>query len=210
MALFQHLHATPSSPRLLIAVGHSRRVAVVRRGGRPDRMAAAATAGSSGIVRLIAAGGVALLIEALVSMFFAFHPRPFAAGFGPAWVAHAANNSMPSTHVAPRLTIMAMGLAMRRYPRASAVVAALAVALLAWARIYVGIHWPADMLGAALSAIVSVALVYGVEYGISTCMKLRRKRALAQRPQEPSIRPHAEATRMLASPRSDKSCVPFA
>lgn len=189
VALFQHLHATPSSPRLLIAMA-----AILAEW--PLFVAAGLTGwlllrqrDRLGIVRLIAAGGVALLIEALVSMF-AFHPRPFAAGFGPAWVAHAANNSMPSTHVTLAL-IMAMGLAMRRYPRASAVVAALAVAL-AWARIYVGIHWPADMLGAALSAIVSVALVYGVEYGISTCMKLRRKRALAQRPQEPSIRPHAK------------------
>lgn len=189
VALFQHLHATSSSPRLLIAVA-----AILAEW--PLFVAAGLTGwlllrqrDRLGIVRLIAAGGVALLIESLVSMF-AFHPRPFAAGFGPAWVAHSANNSMPSTHVTLAV-VMAIVLAMRRHPRASAVVVALAVTL-AWARIYVGIHWPADMVGAALSAIVSVALVYGLEYGISTGMRLRRKRTVTRHPQEPPTRPHAK------------------
>lgn len=183
VALFQHLHATSSSPRLLIVVA-----AVLAEW--PLFVAAGLTGwlllrqrDRRGIVRLIAAGGVALLIEALVSMF-AFHPRPFAAGFGPAWVAHAANNSMPSTHVTLTL-LMAIVLAMRRHLRASAVAAALAVAL-AWARIYVGIHWPADMVGAALSATVSVAVVRGLECGVDSFSKRRLAHALARIQHMPS------------------------
>jgi undecaprenyl-diphosphatase len=182
MALYQHLHATSSSPRLLIAVA-----AILAEW--PLVVAAGLTGwlllrqrDRRGIVRWIAASGVAFLIEALVSMF-AFHPRPFAAGFGPAWVAHAANNSMPSTHVTLAL-VMAIVLATRRHHLASAVVTAVAV-VLAWARIYVGIHWPADMLGAILSAIVSVELVCSLEYGLNTCMRPRRKPAVAGHPQEP-------------------------
>ena len=46
-------------------------------------------------------GGVAILIEALVSTL-AFH-RPFAAGFGPAWVGHAAFWFLPEPERFPRV-----------------------------------------------------------------------------------------------------------
>lgn len=173
VAWFQHLHATSSSPPRLIALA-----TVLAEW--PLAVAAGITGwlllrqrDRLGIVRLIATGAVALSIEALVSTF-AFHPRPFASGFGPAWVAHAANNSMPSTHVTLALA-MAIVLAMRKHPRASAVVVALALAL-AWARIYVGVHWPADMVGAVLSAIVSVAVARGLECGVDGFRRRRRAR----------------------------------
>ena len=145
VAVFQCMHATAASPTALIAVAVVLAewplfVAVGLTGWqllrRRDRI---------GVIRAIAACVVAILIEALVSAF-AFNPRPFAAGFGPAWVMHEANNSMPSTHVTLTL-VMAITLAMRKQRWASAVVVVLAV-VLAWARVYVGIHWPADMVGA--------------------------------------------------------------
>lgn len=169
-ALFQRMHATAASPHLLIAVASvlAEWPLVVAAGltgwllwRRRDRL---------GFIRLVAACGVALLIETLVSLL-AFHPRPFAAGFGPAWIAHAANNSMPSTHVTLAL-IMGILLAMRKHRRASAVVLVLATAL-AWARIYVGVHWPADMVGAVLSAIASVSLIRGMEHGVVKVLRYR-------------------------------------
>lgn len=189
VALFQRMHATASSPPALIAVAAVLAewplfVAAGLTGWqllrRRDRL---------GMVRGIAAGGVAILIEALVSAL-AYHPRPFAAGFGPAWVVHSANNSMPSTHVTLAL-VMAIVLAMRRQRWTSAVVVGLAV-MLAWARVYVGIHWPADMVGAALSAVVSVALVCGLEYGIKTLMRLRSARVVARHSQELRTRLHTK------------------
>lgn len=182
VALFQRLHAISSSPPLLIAVA-----AVL---AEWPLIAAAGLTGwwwlrerdCVGIVRLIAAGVVALLLEALISRFV-FHPRPFAAGFGPAWVVHAPNNSMPNTHVTLTL-VMSIMLMMRRHPRASAVVAALAVAL-AWARIYVGIHWPADMVGAVVSATVSIAVARGLECG-DRFRRRRRVHAFARVQHSPS------------------------
>lgn len=168
MALFHRWHATASSPSVLIA-------AAAMLAEWPLFVAAGLTGwlllrqrDRLGAVRVVAAGGVAILIEALVSAL-ASHPRPFAAGFGPAWVGHAANNSMPSTHVTFAL-IMAIALAMRRLRWASAAVMVLA-AMLAWARVYVGIHWPADMVGAAVSAIVSVAVIRSLEYAVSAFMR---------------------------------------
>lgn len=183
VALFQHLHATSSSPPRLIAVAAVLAEWPLVAAGCLTGWLMLQARDRLGVVRLIAAGAVALLIEALVSRF-AFHPRPFAVGFGPAWIAHAANNSMPSTHVTLAL-IMAIVLAMRRHPRASVVVLALALAL-AWARIYVGIHWPADMVGAALSAIVSVAVVRGLECGVDSFRRRRRARAFVQIQHMPS------------------------
>lgn len=110
-----------------------------------------------GALRVALACAIALAIEALVSAV-AFHPRPFAAGFGPAWVAHAANNSMPSTH-ATLAWAMALTIALRGHYRTGVALFVLG-GLLAWARIYVGIHWPADMVGAAVSAGLSVALAW--------------------------------------------------
>lgn len=84
------------------------------------------------------------------------YPRPFAAGFGPAWVHHAANNAFPSTHVS---IAMVLTLVLGLHGERAAAFGSLALALLmGWARIYVGIHWPADVLGAALLATLCVLL----------------------------------------------------
>ncbi|KZC27033.1 hypothetical protein RHOFW510R12_35160 [Rhodanobacter sp. FW510-R12] len=184
VALFQHLHATSSSPHALIAVATVLAEWPLFVGAGVTGWQLLRQRDRLGMVRLIAAGGMALLIEALVSAL-AFHPRPFAVGFGPAWVTHTANNSMPSTHVTLTL-IMAITLAMRRQRWTSLVVVVLAT-MLAWARVYVGIHWPADMVGAALSAIVSVAVIYGLEWGITVLMQRRKENAVARLRQEPEL-----------------------
>ena len=167
-----HLHATAGAPSTLIALA-----ALLAEW--PLFVALALTAwqlwrrrDGVGAVRLMIAFGIAIVIEALIGAFSS-HPRPFAAGFGPAWMSHAVNNSMPSTHVT--LTwIMAIALALRKQRVMSIVLFALG-GVLAWARIYVGIHWPADMVGAAVSACLSVALAYAIaRAGLSMLYRYRR------------------------------------
>jgi len=160
IATFLHMHATASSPAWAIdaAVLIARWLLVViilvavwqllrHRSG-------------AGLLRIVAAWFVSNRIEALVDTF-AFHPRPFAAGYGHAWMAHAANNSMPSSHATLGLILVAV-MIRQKYYRSAAVVAVLTVAL-AWSRIYVGIHWPADMVGALLSASLSIGVAYAAE-----------------------------------------------
>lgn len=156
--LFNHIHATGSSPHLLIA-------AAAWLAELPLYLAILYSAWKlvslrdTGLaIRLLIACVCAILIEHLVSTH-AYHPRPFAAGYGPAWVFHDANNSMPSTHATLAWTLAA-GFALRKHFRSSAVLLLLG-GVMAWARIYVGIHWPADMAGAALSAALSTAVGYG-------------------------------------------------
>ena len=157
VATFLRMHATAASPPGLVML------AIVL--ARLPLYAAFALAGWQ-IVRgrerrtavcLVLAVALALGTEMLVSAL-AFHPRPFAAGFGPAWIHHAANNSMPSTHVTLALT-MALVIGFRRHAGTSLALLAMGT-LMAWARIYVGVHWPADMIGAAISACLSSALAY--------------------------------------------------
>lgn len=86
------------------------------------------------------------------------HPRPFMLHLGHTFIAHVADSSFPSDH----LTVIwcaACSLLMQRPTRAAGtVIAALGVAA-AWGRIYLGVHFPLDMLGAALVAICSTATV---------------------------------------------------
>lgn len=102
---------------------------------------------------------LALGINQLIGLVWT-HPRPFMIGLGHTWTYHATDSSFPSDHV----TVMAsIGLALwcdRALRLGAAVLAAGAV--VAWARIFVGVHFPLDMLGAvavaATACVVSAPL----------------------------------------------------
>jgi undecaprenyl-diphosphatase len=79
------------------------------------------------------------------------HPRPFMLGMGHTLIPHVADSSFPSDH----LTLwwaFACGLLAYRPWRAAATAMLLLGLPVAWARIYLGVHFPLDMLGAAAVA----------------------------------------------------------
>jgi len=78
------------------------------------------------------------------------HPRPFAMGLGRAWIEHAADSSFPSDHV----TVLAsLGLTFT-FGGASVMAALVLISALAvaWARVFLGVHFPMDMVGALVVA----------------------------------------------------------
>ncbi|MDD1494067.1 MULTISPECIES: phosphatase PAP2 family protein [Burkholderia] len=85
------------------------------------------------------------------------HPRPFMIGLGHTFLHHAPDSSFPSDHV----TIFS-GIALTLLLGASRrlglliVLSGLAVA---WARVFVGVHFPLDMIGAVAVACATYALV---------------------------------------------------
>lgn len=87
-------------------------------------------------------------------------PRPFVIGLGHTLIHHAANNAFPSDH-ATLVWALALGLvatgAARRWGWALAIYG-LGVA---WGRIFLGVHYPLDMIGSAIVAVVAsgIALV---------------------------------------------------
>lgn len=73
-------------------------------------------------------------------------PRPFMIGLGHAWIPHAADSSFPSDH----MTVFAgVGLTLLLDGAPWFGLITLIVGLsIAWARVFLGVHFPLDMLGA--------------------------------------------------------------
>lgn len=99
-------------------------------------------------IALKAAGvaAVALLVNLVIGAVWD-RARPFVAGVGQAWVSHAATGSFPSDHLTVQWVVAGVFLLNRR-TRAWGIGIALLGLPMAWARIYLGVHYPGDMLGA--------------------------------------------------------------
>ena len=78
------------------------------------------------------------------------HPRPFMIGLGHAWIPHAADSSFPSDH----MTVFAgIGLTLLFDGVAGWGAVTLLIGLcVAWARVFLGVHFPLDMAGAVVVA----------------------------------------------------------
>ena len=75
------------------------------------------------------------------------HPRPFMVRMGHSFMAHAPDSSFPSDHTT---VFAAIGLTLVFHSVRSAIgwsILALGM-LVAWARIFLGVHFPSDMVGA--------------------------------------------------------------
>lgn len=86
-----------------------------------------------------------------------FHPRPFMLELGQNFLAHAPGASFPSDH-ASGMFAMAFALILASLRKTGLVMLALAV-LVSWARVYLGVHFPFDILGGCLVGLVSAWLV---------------------------------------------------
>lgn len=117
--------------------------------GKTNERRAAVGAGFSCVVALPVAG--------LISNLY-FHPRPFMDGLAPDRFAHAADSSFPSDH-ATLLFALAFSLLLARppaMPRVWPIAMALALAV-AWSRVFLGVHYPLDIAGAALIGFAAAA-----------------------------------------------------
>lgn len=94
---------------------------------------------------------IALVLSYLAGKFF-FRPRPFMAGFGPALMEHRENPSFPSNH-ALIFTIYTFCLYTYGYKKI-AKFALVAGILTCWGRVFVGVHYPFDMVGGFILGLV--------------------------------------------------------
>lgn len=119
------------------------------RGGKPTRE-----------ILLVAtvAGLIGLLANQLIGLLWQ-HPRPFMLGLGHTFISHAADSSFPSDHLT-LLWSVAFSLLWHRSSRLTGVMLALLGFPVAWARIYLGVHFPYDMAGAAAIAWLSTWLTF--------------------------------------------------
>ncbi|HEV2623281.1 MAG TPA: phosphatase PAP2 family protein [Frateuria sp.] len=106
--------------------------------------------------RAFAAAMLALAANGLIGLAWD-RPRPFVAGVGQAWIAHAATGSFPSDHLSLQWTVAGMLLLEGRTRPWGAAIAVLGLPM-AWARVYLGVHYPSDMVGAlGMAALATVA-----------------------------------------------------
>ena len=92
---------------------------------------------------------IAILISQCISHVY-YHPRPFVMEVGRTLIYHAPNGSFPSDHMLIFSTIAFSYLfsAQRKLGGFLLIMAW----LVAWSRVYLGVHFPLDMLGAFLLA----------------------------------------------------------
>lgn len=99
---------------------------------------------------------IALGIGQLIGLFYQ-HPRPFMLPIGYSFAEHAPDTSFPSDHA-----IVFFALSVSFYLNRLRLIGLLLLALglvVAWSRVYLGIHFPLDMVGALGVVIISYWLV---------------------------------------------------
>ena len=96
-----------------------------------------------------------------------YNPRPFVIDLGRTFIEHAPTASFPSFH-GTFMFSLAAALLFCPKERASGITLLLLGLATAWARIYLGVHYPRDMLGALITACAAAAAVH-------CCFRLRRQ-----------------------------------
>lgn len=109
------------------------------------------------IVLLATLGIVLALASNVLIRELWIHPRPFMIGLGQNFLAHAPGASFPSDH-ASGMFAMAFALILAPLRKTGLVMLGLAL-LVGWARVYLGVHFPFDILGGCLVGLFSAWLV---------------------------------------------------
>lgn len=117
----------------------------------------------------IAYAALTLVVLNLTIRHLYFHPRPFAMGVGCSYLNHEANSSFPSNHLGIIFACAVAAWGVPRFRTLSVFVFFLCVPI-AWTRVYAGVHWPFDMLGALVTGGVSGRL------GLALAHRLRPAR----------------------------------
>lgn len=104
------------------------------------------------LLTIVLALGLGSLCTAL-----SFHPRPFMVPLGHTWIYHAPETSFPSDHAtlffSAGLSLLLIGA------RITGGIVLFISLFVAWSRVFLGVHFPLDIAGAAIVAVLACVLV---------------------------------------------------
>ena len=104
---------------------------------------------------------LSLALNYLVAQGFP-HPRPFMIGVGHTFVSHRAESGFPSDHASPMWTI-ALGMLLWSHRKWIGWFAVALAAATSWARVFIGVHFPFDILGSMAVAAASVGALVALQ-----------------------------------------------
>lgn len=93
---------------------------------------------------------LALTVNVIIGLLWQ-HPRPFMVPIGHTFLSHVADSSFPSDHMTLACAI-SFSLILGQKMRVGVGLLIIGLAI-AWGRIYMGVHFPADMVGSMLVAL---------------------------------------------------------
>lgn len=106
----------------------------------------------AGLLSLLLVWGVVMLFRSAIQV-----PRPAALGLGVQWASQGIRPGFPSMHASGSFAF-AMSLVFARL-RGPALVLLLFALLVAWSRVFLGLHFPSDVLaGAVLGTLAALAV----------------------------------------------------
>ena len=117
------------------------------------------------VIKVTIAIAAGLLLSWLIGKIYP-HDRPFVSGIGYNFLHHKENYSFPSNH---GTIIFTFALGFLFWHRLRSGIALLAIGMaIAWSRVYLGVHWPLDMVGGFLVALLSCAVTQLIWSGCGT------------------------------------------
>ena len=114
------------------------------------------------MLRVFGAMAVAWLLAWMGKNFIPID-RPFVAGLGKQWLQHAASHSFPSAHASVAFALAA-GVLLLPMQKHWALLAIFAASLIAWSRVYLGLHYPSDVIAGALAGLAGSWLAWRVSF----------------------------------------------
>ena len=104
-----------------------------------------------------------ILVAAIISMGISavyYHPRPFAMGLGTTLIHHSVDSSFPSDHTTVMFAFSLPFLFFKKYKSGTALV--ILAALVGYARVFCGVHFPLDIIGGFVVALLVSITFYAI------------------------------------------------
>lgn len=113
------------------------------------------------IIKIVVTVFTALVITAILRLFIT-SPRPFDLAIGTNFLPHSSSNSFPSKHATFifAITFTLFYYTKNQISQKMICISSLAIAILvSWSRIYLGVHWPLDILAGTATSFVCAYVV---------------------------------------------------